>query len=450
MVKSKIPYGRRWTCYSDVSFFHETMAKLLQHDFDGYVSTQDDSVHESLDVANQQLAQAVSQVQRAQREYLYQRVHEALHSQEQHMMGSLESKVSSIIDKRLSMYFKEIMQSVAEKMQKLEKSLFEKMQKLETKVMDIEQRPQLVVGGKKYESGMKEAISQAANRLEDVESLASDTASTLASLCSRVEALENQLCTSVTPATASPLLASPTSPPSDDPFASTIVHSSSDGVVSPAATTSFFFSSKCSVERKPSLTPSLDTIFRSKNDILVAVRQGNVQTALKLLVEGAAVRLSDKEMNELLHEAVKAGQDRIVSLLLNAGAKGDARNCCGETPLHVATSNNHLVIMSSLLEGYCDVNARNCDGVTALHLATRADASGQSVLLLLSKHADVAVKTARGDTPLHWAAVHGNVTAVKALLKAKASRNVRNNCGKIPWDLTESRLISKLLHPRSN
>ncbi len=59
---------------------------------------------------------------------------------------------------------------------------------------------------------------------------------------------------------------------------------------------------------------------------------------------------------QLLYLAVESGLLVTVNLLLLCGAKINATNWFGQTPLHVATLLNHLEIIDFLLNGRVDGN----------------------------------------------------------------------------------------------
>jgi len=75
------------------------------------------------------------------------------------------------------------------------------------------------------------------------------------------------------------------------------------------------------------------------------------------------------------------------------------------------------------------VNAQNQSGLTPLHLAA---IKGQVAIaeFLLQKGADPNLAEANGDTPLHFAASYGYVEIVRSLLEHGAKVNLRNLDGK--------------------
>lgn len=58
----------------------------------------------------------------------------------------------------------------------------------------------------------------------------------------------------------------------------------------------------------------------------------------------------------------------LCTVLMDAGARLDARNDSGWTPLHVAAENLHVWAVRLLVSAHCDVDAADEDGETALHI----------------------------------------------------------------------------------
>lgn len=128
-----------------------------------------------------------------------------------------------------------------------------------------------------------------------------------------------------------------------------------------------------------------------------------------------------------------------VALLLNAGAKVNAPDSHGLTPLHVAIDHASADVLSLLIKhaGKLD-QLSDKSGQTLLHLAVTNHQfeSAKTVQLLLENHANPNARDRLGRTPLNLfiqAAQSGDyqvhVEVVDALIKAGADASLRDNEG---------------------
>jgi ankyrin repeat protein len=157
--------------------------------------------------------------------------------------------------------------------------------------------------------------------------------------------------------------------------------------------------------------------------------------------------------NTPLYEAAKAGQTRVVTMLLNSGAdrKGlsagrntplhglaaaegtidsalveplapgnlDVRNDDGRTALDVAVSLGHAETVKLLAGAGSDVNPPDKSGRTPLQVAMSLDNAQQASAVapaLINAGAKVDAADRRGNTPLHLAAQSGDATLAKLIL----------------------------------
>ncbi len=179
-----------------------------------------------------------------------------------------------------------------------------------------------------------------------------------------------------------------------------------------------------------------------------AVKAGHYDIVWLLLDYGANpnTRVGDGTGVTPLHLAVRNQNYDIAKLLLNAGAKPDARDELGKSPLHEAASSGNFLITHLLIERGANVNAVDVDGRTPLHEAVielspkepkekRLERRGV-VALLLKYGADPNIKDKYYfRTPLHYAALNGDVDVVKELLERGADPTIRDSKGKTPLDL---------------
>ena len=109
------------------------------------------------------------------------------------------------------------------------------------------------------------------------------------------------------------------------------------------------------------------------------------------------------------------------------------RSRAGEPDLFRAAARGDLGQMSSITGAGCDVNRVSRDGWTALLEAVIHDTD--VVRLLLARGANPNIGDARGYTPLHRAAAHGNTPVVEQLCLIGASAHATDSSGKTPVDL---------------
>ncbi len=169
-----------------------------------------------------------------------------------------------------------------------------------------------------------------------------------------------------------------------------------------------------------------------------------------------------------LHQAALKGQNKIVALLIQNGARVNAKiiKDNGEiddaTPLHLAVLNSHEKVVALLIRKGANVNARYSNGTTPLDQAV---IKGQNKIaaLLIRKGANVNAKRygtvgaiftkgtvngrsvvskdvkGGGITPLHEAAVKGHEKLAALLIRKGAKVNTPDTKGRTPlhwsiWD----------------
>uniref|UniRef100_A0A336KLC7 CSON010827 protein n=1 Tax=Culicoides sonorensis TaxID=179676 RepID=A0A336KLC7_CULSO len=159
-----------------------------------------------------------------------------------------------------------------------------------------------------------------------------------------------------------------------------------------------------------------------------------------------------------LHEAVIAGDDDTVQLLLRTGADRNAKDTQhGNTPLHEAAWHGysrcvkllcalpkqkaHKILLDLKAQKALQetkgalhsalLSTRNFGGFSALHLAAQ-NGHNQSCREILLAGADPDVQNNYGDTPLHTACRYGHAGAVRIILSAKCDPQRVNLNGDTP------------------
>ncbi len=162
--------------------------------------------------------------------------------------------------------------------------------------------------------------------------------------------------------------------------------------------------------------------------LLDAAWYGNEQI-VRLLVEGGARvdATHDEGGSTPLDYAVLRGNEAIVHLLLERGAKS-------KKALHTAAGHGRTEIVRLLIASGMPVDARDDAGFTPLDLAA-LQGNGETVdsLLVGGARVDVA-NPGSGATPLGEAAAKGNATGVAALLRAGADPARKDSDGLTPFE----------------
>ncbi len=164
------------------------------------------------------------------------------------------------------------------------------------------------------------------------------------------------------------------------------------------------------------------------SSLISAIRLRQDAAVEKMLqAEPALAQAKDAANSTALHHAAGFGSLATMKLLLDQGAKIDARNKRASTPLHWAMHDEAKVRF--LLDRGAGLNTKQSDGRTPLYQAASLY-NGHSILrLLLEKGADPNLATAAGQTPLMAAAIRGDDVAIKLLLEAKAAVDTKNGAG---------------------
>jgi hypothetical protein len=105
--------------------------------------------------------------------------------------------------------------------------------------------------------------------------------------------------------------------------------------------------------------------------------------------------------------------------------------------LFIAVMSGDAPKVKELLSKGANVNARDENGQTPLHWAAihgRVDVAR----LLLEHGADVNARDENGQTPLRWAAIHGHVDVARLLLDHGADPSIRDRDGRTPLDIARA------------
>ena len=204
-----------------------------------------------------------------------------------------------------------------------------------------------------------------------------------------------------------------------------------------------------------------------------AVSNGFFDIAKRLVEKGSDVNLQNKEGRTPLFLGVKNKHEQLIKLLIENEADvkiGYKKNYTeriqlvrgkdkGRAAWHYVLVKKHLLGLflkrvkggrinvadfGDILrsgwgkdppEGIIDQILEECDfkeipGVTVLHIASKENNEPEIIDLLVKSGANVNAQDAEGFTPLHMAAIHGNLKIVKKLVDLEADVNIVTTDGK--------------------
>lgn len=127
-----------------------------------------------------------------------------------------------------------------------------------------------------------------------------------------------------------------------------------------------------------------------------------------------------------LHIAASLGDEHLASMLLDRGAKTEARDQQGRTPFFVAGMAGHNKMLALISQANADIDAVDSLGDTTLHAVTRDGSLFKTLQMLLSMGANTEVRNNDGDLPTHIAAAKGDRKSMNELVSFGASIRKRN------------------------
>jgi ankyrin repeat protein len=158
--------------------------------------------------------------------------------------------------------------------------------------------------------------------------------------------------------------------------------------------------------------------------VKAALRNGQIDSLRRLLVDPTVVQLTDRDGATPLLVAALYGNAEAVKTLLGAGA--DARACTSDGATALMWGARNSEIMGRLIESGADVNAKSRAGRTPLIIAASYANNLDAVRALLNAGADVNAKDDSGTTPLVAAAVTRDLKLLQVLLDAGSDIHAGN------------------------
>jgi ankyrin repeat protein len=174
------------------------------------------------------------------------------------------------------------------------------------------------------------------------------------------------------------------------------------------------------------LSCSIALVAATDTRLIEAVKAGNKQAVLALLKQRVDVNAPQGDGATALHWAVHRDDLTTTDLLIRAGARTNAANDLGVTPVFLACTNRNGAMVEKLLSAGANPNAATERGQTVLMECSRAG-NLRGVKALLARGADVNAREAsHGQTALMWAVAQQHPDVVAALIELNADVKARS------------------------
>ena len=157
--------------------------------------------------------------------------------------------------------------------------------------------------------------------------------------------------------------------------------------------------------------------------LLWAAHWDDLPMVERLLRAGANVNATDDHGVTALERAAENTSPAMVETLMAAGASATAARTSGLTPLMTAARTGHGQVVSMLLDHGADVNATTKETHSTALMWAVAESHPAVVRVLLDGGADPNTSTARGLTPLLFAARNGDIEMAETLIAAGVDVN---------------------------
>lgn len=184
-------------------------------------------------------------------------------------------------------------------------------------------------------------------------------------------------------------------------------------------------SSSATTSATPPATPAV-YVAPKATSLIVAIKNGDTQTALELIQAGKGLNEIDSELRQSpLHWACRENNKEIVEALIGAGVSIDIANPKGQTPLMLASQYADTSILEMLILAGAAANKADNDGATPLCWSAFAGKT-ENCRLLIDSGANVNHQTEhwqqgmwrmKRQNVLHLAKKSGNQSVINLLIE---------------------------------
>ena len=157
--------------------------------------------------------------------------------------------------------------------------------------------------------------------------------------------------------------------------------------------------------------------------LLWAAHWDDLDAVNALLAAGANVNAADDHGVTALERAAENASLRMVERLLAANADVNASQASGLTPLMTASRTGSVEVVRTLVAHGAEVNAATVETRSTALMWAVAEPHPEIVDVLLAAGADAHASTAKGITPLLYAALDGDIAMARRLIAAGVDVN---------------------------
>ena len=163
--------------------------------------------------------------------------------------------------------------------------------------------------------------------------------------------------------------------------------------------------------------------------LLAAAFAGNLAIVKLLVVHGSDINTQNNFQETPLLSAASEGHISVVQYLISEGADVNILNNISESPLFRSCIKGYSKVAVALIDAAADCSIITKYMETAMMVAASSGAANIVKMLANAEGTNLNVRNSRGETSLHYAALHGHVDVVKVLCELGINANAQSNRG---------------------
>lgn len=176
-----------------------------------------------------------------------------------------------------------------------------------------------------------------------------------------------------------------------------------------------------------------------QEEFIAAILRGDIKTVTEFLsndktLMNIVTRKKHLSTSPFLLAAIYGHVD-IVNAFLHAGCTIDTHDKYGFTALCWAAYYGRETVIHTLITKGAKLTHKSNGGISVLHMAADSDKDTSTIIeQLIHMGMNVDERDHNGQTPLHYAAMVGNITAAKKLIELGADINAKDYFGRTPYN----------------